>query len=352
MKWVVTGGAGFIGTNVVRRLTKEGYRVIVVDNLSRRGVAQNIQFLHKTLKFDFVLGDIRDPGFLMEFFKEHTDTDVVVHLAGQVAVTDSIRDPVNDFHLNAGGTFNLCEAIRNYAAEAILLNASTNKVYGNLCHVKIVEGKSRYDYADMPYGISEREPVDFYSPYGCSKGSAEQYVRDYSRTFGLRTISFRQSCIYGPHQFGLEDQGWVAWFVIAAMLDKPITIYGNGKQVRDLLFVDDLIECYLRAVEHIDDTKGEIYNIGGGPSSTLSVLELIESLEEFTGRKWKYSYGDWRTGDQRIFVCDIRKAANDFKWKPMIRINDGLGQLIEWVYRSEPIIREVVETEAFASRVR
>ena len=352
MKWVVTGGAGFIGTNVVRRLTKEGHQVIVLDNLSRRGVSENIRFLEENFLFDFVSGDIREIRFLMEFFKKHEDVDVVLHLAPQVAVTDSIRDPMNDFQVNAAGTLNLCEAIRQCSPGTILLNASTNKVYGNLSHLGLIERKTRYDLAHMSYGISEREPVDFYSPYGCSKGSAEQYVRDYARTYGLRTISFRQSCIYGPHQFGLEDQGWVAWFVIAAMLDRPITIYGNGKQVRDLLFVDDLVTCYLRAVDHIDATAGNIYNIGGGPTNAWSLLEVMGSVEKVTGRIMKYSFGDWRPGDQRIFICDIRKAMNDFGWKPTIPVSEGVGHLIEWVYRSEPIIREVLEMEAFASGPR
>jgi len=349
MKWLVTGGAGFIGTNVVGRLTKEGHQVIVLDNLSRPGVAQNLRFLQKHFHFNYVSGDIREIVFLMDFFEKHTDIDIVLHLAAQVAVTHSITDPMTDFRVNALGTLNLCEAIRQCSPRTIFVNASTNKVYGSLSHLALIERKARYDLADMPYGISESEPVDFYSPYGCSKGSAEQYVRDYSRTFGLRTISFRQSCIYGPHQFGLEDQGWVAWFIIAAMLDKPITIYGNGKQVRDLLFVDDLVTCYLRAVDHIDATAGKIYNIGGGPANAWSVLEVIECIEKVTGKRMKCSFGDWRPGDQRMFICDIRKAAGDFDWKPTIRMNEGLGELIEWVYGSEAVIREVVEMEALAA---
>ncbi len=352
MKWLVTGGAGFIGTNAVGRLTKEGHQVIVLDNLSRPGVAQNLRFLQEHFQFHYVSGDIQEVAFLREFFEKHTDIDVVLHLAAQVAVTHSITDPMTDFRVNALGTLNLCEAIRQCSPWTIFLNASTNKVYGSLSHLGLIERKARYDLADMPNGVSEREPVDFCSPYGCSKGSAEQYVRDYARTFGLRTISFRQSCIYGPHQFGLEDQGWVAWFIIAAMLDKPITIYGNGKQVRDLLFVDDLVTCYLKAVDHIDATAGKIYNIGGGRANALSVLEIIEFIEKITGRGMKYSFGDWRPGDQRIFICDIGKATRDFGWKPKIPVSKGLGDLIEWVYRSEPIIREVLETEAFRSAVR
>lgn len=352
MKWLVTGGAGFIGTNVVRRLTQVGHEVIVLDNLSRPGVAENIAFLQEHFHCAFVSADIRDIGLLLEFFEKHADIDVVLHLAAQVAVTDSIRNPMNDFQVNAIGTFNLCEAIRQCAPETILLNASTNKVYGKLSHLGVIEGKTRYELADMPYGISESEPVDFYSPYGCSKGSAEQYVRDYARTYGLRTISFRQSCIYGPHQFGLEDQGWVAWFIIADMLGKPITIYGDGKQVRDLLFVDDLVGCYLMAVDRIDVTAGEIYNIGGGARNAWSLLEVIRCIEEVRGGRMKYSCGDWRPGDQRIFICDVRKAMRDFGWQPTIPISKGLRHLIEWVYSSEGIIRKVLEGEVVPSGLR
>jgi len=343
MKWLVTGGAGFIGTNVLQRLTKEGHQAVVLDNLSRRGVLDNLQLLQEEFQFDFVSADVRELDSLRKIFDKHPDTDVVLHLAAQVAVTNSIMEPMHDFQVNAAGTFNLCEAIRQCAPNAILLNASTNKVYGELSHLKLSEKKTRYDLVNMPYGISEREPVDFRTPYGCSKGTAEQYVRDYARTYGLRTISFRQSCIYGPHQFGFEDQGWVAWFMIATALDKPITIYGNGKQVRDLLFVNDLVDCYLTAVEQIDQAMGEIYNIGGGPTNSCSVLELIGYLETVMGKKIRYSFEDWRAGDQRIFVCDIRKAMNDLGWQPTTPVIDGLGKLSKWVYDSAAIIRNVLE---------
>ena len=343
MKWLVTGGAGFIGTNVARRLLTDGHKVIVVDNLSRRGVRENLQFLRENFEFDFIPGDVRDADSLSQIFTSHRDTDVVIHLAAQVAVTDSIANPANDFEINAAGTFKLCEAIRNRVPDAILLYASTNKVYGALSHLNLVEGTTRYVLSDHPHGVSEKEPMDFYTPYGCSKGAAEQYVRDYARSYGLRTISFRQSCIYGPHQFGLEDQGWVAWFTIAAELGKALKIYGNGKQVRDLLFVEDLVECYLSAVAHIEHCNGEIYNIGGGPSNACSLLELIDHLQTLSGQQIKYSIEDWRPGDQRIFVCDVRKALDDFGWRPTTRMIEGLGRLSRWVHDSEAIIRRVIE---------
>ena len=343
MKWVITGGAGFIGTNVVRRLVREGHHVIVLDNLSRRGVSENIHFLQQYCKFGFISGDIREIGPLKKMFENHPDVDVVLHLAGQVAVTDSVVNPMNDFQVNAAGTFNVCEAIRQCSPTTILLNASTNKVYGDLSHLKIVERKTRYELPEMVDGISEEQPVNFHTPYGCSKGCAEQYVRDYARTYGLRTVSFRQSCIYGPHQFGLEDQGWVAWFIIAAMLNKPLTIYGNGKQVRDVLFVDDLVECYLGAVDQIEKTSGEIYNIGGGPTNTCSLLELIEYLETVSAKTIRYRCGDWRAGDQRIFICDIRKAMREFGWQPRTQFRDGIERLLQWVHASGSTIRKVLD---------
>ncbi len=343
MKWLITGGAGFIGTNVVQRLIKEGHQVVVLDNLRRPGARYNLQFVSAHFQFDFIEGDIREMEVLVKALKKHPDTDVVLHLAAQVAVTDSIADPTTDFQINAAGTLNLCEAIRRCAPQAILLNASTNKVYGELTHLNLQEEKTRYSLTDRPNGISEEEALDFRTPYGCSKGTAEQYVRDYARTYGLRTVSFRQSCIYGEHQFGVEDQGWVAWFVIAATLGKPIKICGNGKQVRDLLFVEDLVNCYLAAVDHIEHTKGGIYNVGGGPTNACSLLDLIGHLETHAGKEIEYTFEDWRPGDQRIFICDIRKAMNDFGWKPTTSVTDGLGKLWEWVHDSRSIIRKILE---------
>jgi CDP-paratose 2-epimerase len=256
---------------------------------------------------------------------------VVLHLAAQVAVTTSVTDPRTDFEINALGTFNVCEAVRQAAPDALLLNASTNKVYGHMPEVEVVQRGRCYAYADLPHGVPESQPLDFHSPYGCSKGTADQYVRDYARIYGLRTVNFRQSCIYGMRQFGVEDQGWVAWFTIAATLGRPITIYGDGRQVRDILYVEDLVDCYRRAVDNVERAQGECYNVGGGPRNVLSLLELIGYLEELLGREIPVSYADWRPGDQRVFVADVRKAQRDLGWCPATSKYDGIRRLAEWV---------------------
>jgi CDP-paratose 2-epimerase len=259
-------------------------------------------------------------------------TQLIFHMAAQVAVTTSVTDPRTDFEVNALGTFNLLEAARHAGDNPIVVFASTNKVYGGMEDVAIVEQPTRYAYRDLPLGVPETRPLDFNSPYGCSKGAADQYTRDYARIYGLRSVVFRQSCIFGPHQMGVEDQGWVAWFVIAALTGQPITIYGDGKQVRDVLHVDDLIDAYLAAVERIDVTAGQVYNMGGGPDLTMSVwAEFGPMLEKLLGRRIEVGYGDWRPGDQRVYISDIRKAKQELGWAPKIGVHDGLAQLIEWV---------------------
>ncbi|MBI2166610.1 MAG: SDR family NAD(P)-dependent oxidoreductase [Chloroflexi bacterium] len=331
MKWLITGGAGFIGCNAARRLMEAGHRVVVFDNLSRRGASENLAWLREHGEFSFIKGDVRDFGQLEQVFREHQDADVVLHLAAQVAVTTSVQNPREDFDINALGTFNVCEAVRLYAPHTVLLNASTNKVYGELGQAKVEESSSRYRYVDLPHGIPETLSIDFHSPYGCSKGAGDQYVKDYGRIYGLKTVNFRQSCIYGPRQFGIEDQGWVAWFAIASVLGQPITIYGDGKQVRDVLYIDDLVDCYVKAVEHIGRAAGKSYNIGGGPANTLSLLELLGMLRELLGKKLQYTFSDWRPGDQRVFVCDIRKAREDLGWQPHVGAKEGVERLFRWV---------------------
>jgi CDP-paratose 2-epimerase len=331
MRWLITGGAGFIGCNVAAHLVQEGIEVVVLDNLSRAGARANLEWLRTQGPVTFLEADVRDFDALTRAFRSQRRLDVVLHLAAQVAVTTSVANPREDFEVNALGTFNLCEAVRHFAPEAALLNAATNKVYGEMAHLGVVERDGRYEYVDRPYGVGEDEPVDFHSPYGCSKGSGEQYVRDYARIYGLRTVSFRQSCIYGPRQFGVEDQGWVAWFTIAALLDRPITIYGDGRQVRDVLFVDDLVDCYLTAAAQVDAIRGRVYNVGGGPDNTLSLLELLALLEASLGKPIPRSYADWRPGDQRVFVCDIRRIEADLGWKPRVAKDVGVRRLIEWV---------------------
>ena len=263
MKYLVTGGAGFIGCNAAQRWMRQGHEVVVLDDLSRHGADRNLSWLQTQGRFVFERIDVRDARAIDAAVQRHTDTDVVLHLAAQVAVTTSVTEPRHDFEVNALGTFNLLEAVRRHAPLAAFLYASTNKVYGGLEHVGVVLRDGRHAFADRPDGIGEDTPLDFHSPYGCSKGAADQYVRDYARIYGLRTVSFRQSCIYGWRQFGVEDQGWVAWFTIAAVTGQPVTIYGDGRQVRDLLFVDDLCEAYDAAVERIERASGQVFNLGG-----------------------------------------------------------------------------------------
>jgi CDP-paratose 2-epimerase len=340
MRWLVTGGAGFIGCNAARRLAAEGHDVVLLDNLSRAGAGENLDWLRRQGPVAFVHADVRDFRHLKRVFQ--AKFDVVLHLAAQVAVTTSVREPREDFEINALGTFNVCEAVRLCCPQAILLNASTNKVYGGMEDVRIDQANGRYRYADLPQGVSEERPLDFHSPYGCSKGAGDQYVRDYARIYGLRTVTFRQSCIYGTRQFGVEDQGWVAWFTIAAALGLPITIYGDGKQVRDVLHVDDLIDCYLRAVTRIERVSGQAYNIGGGPSNTMSLLELLDYLEVLAGRPIPRQFAGWRPGDQPVFICDLTKAEAELGWSPKTAVEEGVAALWSWVVENKGLFGGVM----------
>ena len=340
VKWLITGGAGFIGSNSARRLLADGHDLVIFDDLSRPGADANLKWLHERGPFTFIRGDIRDFGQVVAAFAAHRNADIVLHLAGQVAVTKSVAAPRSDFELNALGTFNVCEAVRQLLPSGILLNASTNKVYGAMPAVGVIERDGRYQYRDLPHGIPETQPLDFHSPYGCSKGSADQYVSDYARIYGLRTVNLRQSCVYGPRQFGAEDQGWVAWFIIAATLQRPITIYGDGRQVRDILFVDDLVDCYLAAIHHVDRASGQSYNVGGGAANAISPLELIAFLEGFLQRRISPSFAAWRPGDQRVFICDVRRAARELDWAPTTSKDDGLVRLAEWVAANMPVLRD------------
>jgi CDP-paratose 2-epimerase len=302
MKYLITGGAGFIGTNFADCLLSRGNKVFIVDNFSKKGSRLNIDWLikkHSKSRLTIIEADIR---FDLQILKKLiTQVDVIYHLAAQTAVTTSIKNPREDFEVNLLGTFNLLEIIRDKNPKATLIYSSTNKVYGAVKNISIKEGKTRYFYRNLN-GISELHPLDLHSPYGCSKGSADQYVRDYSRIYGLSTVIFRQSCIYGPHQFGAEDQGWIAWFVIASLFSKKITIFGNGKQTRDILYIDDLFSAWDSATKNINKVKGEIFNIGGGPNNSISLIELLLILERKFGNKMKISYSDWRLGDQKIFI--------------------------------------------------
>ncbi len=342
MKWLVTGGAGFIGCNVVRRLLGLQHQVVILDDLSRRGTAENLAWLEGQGPLAFARQDVRDARGVAELMAAHRDADVVLHLAGQVAVTTSVTDPRTDFEINALGTFNVLEGIRRGGGKPVVLYASTNKVYGNMEHEGVELRNGRYAYKHLARGVSETAPLDFHSPYGCSKGTADQYVRDYARIYGMRSVVFRQSCIYGPRQFGIEDQGWVAWFTIAAVLGRPITIFGDGRQVRDVLYADDLADCYLRAVEQIDRTEGQIYNVGGGPDNQLSLLELLELLSSRVGRKITTAFADWRPGDQKVFISDIVKAKQDFGWFPKVSAASGVDRLADWVLEEKALLASVL----------
>lgn len=334
MRVLLTGGAGFVGSNLASRLAMEGMDVVILDNLSRRGTERNISWLlekHPGV-IEFMEGDIRDRRVCGEASR---DAAVIFHLAGQVAVTTSVVKPRDDFEVNAIGTFNMLEAARESSARPVFLFSSTNKVYGGMEDLEVIEEKKRYRFADYPDGVGEERPLDFHSPYGCSKGCADQYVRDYSRIYGMRTVVFRMSCIYGPRQFGNEDQGWVAHFMISGLKGNPVTIYGDGKQVRDILFVDDLLDAYLEGVKRVDEISGEIFNVGGGPDNTLSLLELISFMEELYGRKVKHSFSDWRPGDQPVYVSDIRKLRRRLGWKPRLSVRDGIKKLHNWIAENE-----------------
>lgn len=330
--YLITGGAGFIGSNYVSRLLELGQKVTIFDNLSRPGAKRNLAWLqgkYGEKSFHFIQGDVREAPLMLDPARE---ADVIVHLAAQVAVTTSVLNPREDFEINALGTFNLLEAARQSERKPLVIYASTNKVYGGMEDVKVVEDATRWRYADLPLGCPETQPLDFHSPYGCSKGTGDQYVRDYARIYDLPTVVLRQSCIYGPRQFGVEDQGWVAWMVIAAVTGRPLTIYGDGKQIRDVLHVDDLLNAYDAVIDKIDQSKGKVYNLGGGPRNTMSIwCEFGPLLERLLGKPVSVKQGDWRPGDQKVFVADIRKAADDLGWQPKIGVQAGVASLVEWV---------------------
>lgn len=331
MKVVITGGAGFIGCNAASRYLQRGEQVVVIDNLSRPGAEKNLEWLRRTGPVEFLPIDIRDERNVTQAFARHRDAGLVLHLAGQVAVTTSVIDPRSDFETNALGTFNVLEGIRLAGIDAPVIYSSTNKVYGGMENMRIVERNGRYDYANLPNGVPEEQCLDFHSPYGCSKGSGDQYMRDYHRIYGLNTVVFRQSCIYGYRQFGFEDQGWVAWFTIATQMGRPITVYGDGKQVRDILFVEDLLDAYDAAAANIEKAAGHVYNIGGGTENVISLIDLLDHLERQEGQPVAYQRDDWRPGDQRIYVSDIRHAQRELHWTPKVTWQHGLNLIYDWV---------------------
>jgi CDP-paratose 2-epimerase len=329
MRALITGGIGFIGTNLADRLLRDGHDVVLFDNMGRAGVEENLRWLEEThgSRARFVKGDVRDSIAVEKAMK---GAEAVFHLAAQVAVTTSVANPQEDFSINAQGTVNVLEAARRQDPMPTFLYTSTNKVYGGLEHLRVIEGPTRYEFENLPDGVSEKCPLDFHSPYGCSKGAADQYVHDYHRIYGLPSVVFRMSCIFGPHQFGTEDQGWVAHFALCGLRGNHLTIYGDGKQVRDLLYVEDLVELMTRACKNIQRTAGQVYNVGGGPSKTISVwAELQDLLKTVVDKLPPVDYGEFRPGDQRIYVSDIRKAQEQLTWTPSVGIAEGLRRMVE-----------------------
>jgi CDP-paratose 2-epimerase len=335
---LITGGAGFIGTNLADRLLCDGRRVRIYDSLARAGAELNLRWLRAKHGFrvDFQYGDVRSAADLCRAL---ADVGTVFHLAAQVAVTTSLSEPRADFEVNAAGTINLLEAVRRRAPEVRLLFTSTNKVYGALDDLALVAADKRYrPQADLA-GIDETRPLSFHSPYGCSKGAADQYVLDYARSYGLLAAVFRMSCIYGPHQHGTEDQGWVAHFLIRALQGLPITIYGDGRQVRDLLAVEDLVEAFLHAESALPAIAGEAFNLGGGAANTTSLIELIETIACRCGYEPRIAFAGWRPGDQRWYVSDTGKFAQATGWRPRIGVAEGIARLHAWLAADGETVR-------------
>jgi len=338
---LITGGAGFIGSNLSLQFSKKGYKVTVFDNFERKGTRENLRFLQKQFPdISVIESDIRNSRALD---KAVVDQNFIFHLAAQVAVTTSVTDPKTDFQINAQGTLNLLESVRRYGKKPLIIFASTNKVYGEMSDVAVVEKKTRYMYKNLPFGVAETFCLDFHSPYGCSKGAADQYVRDYERIYGIPTVVFRQSCIYGPHQFGIEDQGWLAWFIIAVTLGRDITIYGDGKQIRDVLYIDDLVRLFEIACENKEKVSGKIYNVGGGIKNTLSVWsEFGPILSKLFGKKIHVKFSSWRPGDQKVYVSDIRLVAKELGWRPQVDVEMGIRKLFDWVQDNKEMLKKIL----------
>jgi CDP-paratose 2-epimerase len=340
---VVTGGAGFIGSNLVDRLASQGRDVIVLDALVRPGVARNLAWLQQRhpRRVRPVIGDIRDRHAVGSAIKGAT---AVFHLAAQVAVTTSLDDPITDLETNIVGAINVLEAARRNASVTPVIFASTNKVYGDLGDIRLTLSDGAYAPSDADIrnaGVDEQRPLDFHTPYGCSKGAADQYVLDYARSFDLPTCVLRMSCIYGPRQMGTEDQGWVAHFLIRALAGEPITLYGDGHQVRDVLFVDDAVDAYVSALDRIGAARGMAFNLGGGPANAISLLTLIAHIETLIGRRVETRFEGWRQGDQRYYVSDARKARALLDLREPVAWRDGVARLAAWLNseRAAPPLR-------------
>ncbi len=335
---LVTGGAGFIGSNLADRLATDGHNVLIYDALTRPGVDVNLAWLRRRHpgRVTAVIADLRDRPALE---RAAAGARAVFHMAAQVAVTTSLSDPEQDFDVNLRGTFFLLEALRRQSSPPPVVFASTNKVYGNLADIPLARDGDAYlptDPAIREHGVGEGRPLSFYTPYGCSKGAADQYVLDYARGFGVPACVLRMSCIYGPRQLGTEDQGWLAHFLYSVQAGRPISIYGDGRQVRDVLYVDDAVDAYVAAWERIGQVSGEAFNLGGGPANAVTLLQVLAEIAEIAGRPADLRFSDWRPGDQRYFVADTRRAAVALGLGPAVGWRDGLQRLAQWIALEQP----------------
>lgn len=336
MKYLVTGGCGFLGSNISSELLKQGHELVIFDNLYRYGSYQNLDWLNSQGQFAFIHGDIRNANDVERTIQTHKP-DVIYHLAGQVAMTTSIADPRMDFEVNVGGSFNLLNAVRLNSPESTIIYSSTNKVYGDLEQFSYRETETRYECIEKPNGFDENVNLEFHSPYGTSKGSADQYMLDFARIYGLKTAVFRHSSMFGGRQFATFDQGWLGWFTQKAVeikndtAEEPFTISGNGKQVRDLLYASDCVDLYLKAADKIEEIKGQAFNIGGGIDNSSSLLELFNFLEQELDIRMNYTQLPPRESDQKVFVADIAKAQSLIGWAPQVKKKQGIKKMIEWV---------------------
>jgi CDP-paratose 2-epimerase len=340
---LITGGSGFIGSNLAAAMLAAGKSVEIFDNLSRPGVESNLRWLHEQFpeRLKVTVADVRDPNALRTSVSR---AEQVFHFAAQVSVTRSIEQPFEDFEINAGGTMNLLEAMRSLRNPPPLVFASTKKVYGQLEGISLRENKTRYEPTEHSLrvkGIDEKQSLEFHSPYGCSKGAADQYILDSVRTFDLPAVVFRMSCIYGPRQYGTEDQGWVAHFLIRANKGERITLYGDGKQVRDILFIDDLVRAFVAAQANMPRIRGQVFNIGGGAAHSVSLLELIDRIHEMSGERPRVDFGEWRLGDQRYYVSNTNKFRDITGWHPKVGVREGLRQLQDWLREQAAPIRVI-----------
>ena len=338
MNALITGGAGFVGSNLAASLLGKGESVTVFDSLARHGASENLAWLRSLGMENFIHGDVRN-AFDVEQTVKNVKPDVIFHLAGQVAMTTSMQSPRRDFEINVLGSINVLEAVRQYTPKTAIIYASSNKVYGNLDHLDLVEAETRYQPRSAQKGVDESVAIEFHTPYGCSKGAADQYMLDYARGFGLNTVVFRHSTIYGGRQFATYDQGWVGWFCRQAIESKQhpdraaFTVSGDGKQVRDLLHVSDAVNAYVSAFEHIKEARGQAFNIGGGIENSMSLLELLLFLEKRLGIKLNYKHLPWRQSDQKFFVADNSKAERLIQWSPKMSKEQGIEDTINWESR-------------------